>query len=109
MKAVPHKASKKIVLRVGRFLDLLGLNGLRQFRNVGKLEEWGLRTGYLTREFPESMPKIPSDYVVDSLAVCTDQEQLQITVGDFIHKPEPVGLECTGVDSQLISTDGATI
>ena len=51
----------------------------------------------MTGKFPEPMPTIPEDYIVESISVCTDQEQTQITGGEFIFKPEPEGLGCTGV------------
>ena len=75
-----------------------GGRGLRQFQNVHKLEEWGLKVGCQTGKFPEPMPQIPADFELDSVAVCTDQLQEQITGGEFIVKPEAIGgLDCTGV------------
>jgi hypothetical protein len=95
---VPRRASQQHVLRVNRFLGMMNAGrGLRQFQNVAKLREWNLADGCQTGKFPEPMPQIPEDYVVDSVAICTDQEQTQSTGGEFILKPEPDGgLGCTG-------------
>ena len=94
---VVRRQSQQHVLRVNRYLGMMNNGrGLRQFQNVAKLREWNLADGCQTGKFPEPMPRIPEDYVVDSVAVCTDQEQTQITGGDFVFKPEPDGLGCTG-------------
>ena len=42
------------------------------------------------------MPAVPSDLVVECLTVCTDQEQTQVTGGEFIFAPALAGLGCTG-------------
>ena len=52
--------------------------------------------GCLSGKFPEPMPAIPSDLVVECPTVCTDLEQTQVTGGEFIFTPEPFGLGCTG-------------
>ena len=87
------------MLKVNKYLGMMnGGRGLRQFQNVHKLEEWGLKVGCQTGKFPEPMPQIPADFELDSVAVCTDQEQTQITGGEFIVKPEAIGgIDCTGV------------
>ena len=70
--------------------------GLELFKNVHRLKEMNLFNGCLSGKFPEPMPAIPSDLVVECLTVCTDQEQTQVTGGEFIFTPEPFGLGCTG-------------
>jgi hypothetical protein len=69
---------------------------LRAFQNVGTLREWKLDIGCQTGKFPEPMPRMKKGYLVDSMALCTDQDQTQITGGEFILRPEPEGLGCTG-------------
>jgi hypothetical protein len=100
-KALVHKvvrrASQQYVLRVNRLVSMMNSGrGLRQFQNVAKLREWNLADGCQTGKFPDPMPQIPEDFEVDSVAMATDQEQTQITGGEFILKPEPEGLGCTG-------------
>ena len=95
---VVRRQSQQHVLRVNRFLGMMNSGrGLRQFQNVAKLQEWNLAIGCQTGKFPEPRPLIPGDYSVDSVGVCADQEQTQTTGGEFIFKPEPDGLGCTGV------------
>ena len=43
------------------------------------------------------MPEIPADLVVACLCVATDEEQYQITAGEFTTANKPAGLGCTGV------------
>ena len=62
---------------------------------MGKLPGMGLSLGCQTGKFPDEFPPISQD-VVSSVTVCTDQEQSQITGGEFIFAPEPQGLGCTG-------------
>ena len=78
-------------------MEVLDPQGLKRFQNKDHLDTLGLREGCMTGKFPEPMPKIPADLEVASLSVCTDQEQTQITGGEYIFKPEPEGLGCTGV------------
>ena len=93
-----RRASQQHVLRVNKYLGQMNRGrGLRQFQNVGKLREWNLDVGCQTGKFPEPTPQIPEDFELDSVAVCSDQEATQITGGEFILKPEPLGLGCTGV------------
>lgn len=95
---IPRRASQQHVLRVNRYLGMLNKGrGLRQFQNVAKLQELNLADGCKTGKFPDPMPPIPEDYIVGSVSMCSDQEQTQITGGEFILKPEPAGLGCTGV------------
>ena len=96
VRTVPRKASLKHVLRVNHFVSMLNTDGLRMFRNIDKLKDWGLHEGCLTGKFPAPMPRIPVDWVPASLSVCTDQEQTQITGGEFIFGEKPDGLGCTG-------------
>jgi hypothetical protein len=95
---VVRRASQQHVLRVNRYLGMMNSGrGLRQFQNVKKLRDLNLDVGCQTGKFPEPMPPIPEGHSVDSVAVCTDQESSQITGGEFIFRPEPNGLACTGV------------
>ncbi len=94
---VERRASKQHVLRVNRYLGMLNYGrGLRQFQNIGKLHEWNLAVGCQTGKFPVPMPRMDKEYEPDSMSICSDQEQTQITGGEFIFKPEPAGLGCTG-------------
>ena len=43
------------------------------------------------------MPRTPAHQVVACLCVATDEEQYQITVGEFSTASKPAGLRCTGV------------
>ena len=70
--------------------------GLRPFQNVDSLRKWNLADGCQTGKFPDPMPSIPEDYCVHSVSICSDQEQTQVTGGEFIFRPEPEGLGCTG-------------
>ena len=65
------------------------------FRNVHELSASGLKLGCETGKFPEPMPEMP-ETKVKSLAICTDEEQSQITGGEYIFGVKPA-LECTGV------------
>ena len=85
---VPRKASLKHVLRVNKLVAMLNKRGLRMFQNIHKLAEWGLDKGCLTGKFPDPMPVVPDWYVVPSFAIDTDQEQTQITEGEFIFSPK---------------------
>jgi hypothetical protein len=96
VKYVPRKASKQFVVRVNRYIQMLNPKGLRLFQNVHKLRELNLKVGCETGTFPEPLPAIPSELVVESFTCCNDQEQLQITGGEFIFGDKPVGLGCTG-------------
>lgn len=94
---VERRASQQHVLRVNRYLGMMNSEqGLRAFQNVGTLRDWNLDIGCLTGKFPEPMPHMEKGYCVHSVALCTDQEQSQITGGEFIFRPEPEGLGCTG-------------
>ena len=95
-KPLPRQASHQHVLRVDRYIEMFADVGLELFQNVHRLKEMNLFNGCLSGEFPEPMPAIPSDLVVECLTVCTDQEQTQVTGGEFIFTPEPFGLGCTG-------------
>ena len=77
------------------------------FQNVGKISEIGLSLGCQTGKFLDELPPISQD-VVSSMTVCTDQEQSQITGGEFIFAPEPQGPVALAVASLMISTVGAT-
>jgi len=70
--------------------------GLELFQNASKLEKLNLLDGCRTGRFPDPMPALPADLAVECLTVCTDQEQTQVTGGEFIFAPAPVGLGCTG-------------
>ena len=96
VRTVPRKASLKHVLRVNHYVSMLNTDGLRMFRNIDKLKDWGLHEGCQTGKFPEPMPRIPAHWVPASLSVCTDQEQTQVTGGEFIFGEKPDGLGCTG-------------
>ena len=94
---VERRASKQHVLRVNRYLGMLNSGlGLRQFQNIAKLHKWNLAVGCQTGKFPVPMPHMDKDYEPDSMSICSDQEQTQITGGEFMFKPEPAGLGCTG-------------
>ena len=65
-------------------------------QNVSRLKSLILFNGCLSGNFPDPMPAVPSDLVVECLSVCTDQEQTQVTGGEFIFAPAPAGLGCAG-------------
>ena len=91
-------ASHKFVLRVDRLVEVIGDKGLELFQNVCELDKLGLLQGARTgKDFPQVMPQVPEDLTVQSLAICSDQEQVQVTGAEFILAPEPHGLACTGV------------
>ena len=96
VKYVPRKASRKFVARVNRFVEMLNPRGLRLFQNVHKLTELNLKKGCETGKFPEPLPTIPPEIVVESFACASDQEQTQITGGEFIFGDKPACLGCTG-------------
>ena len=95
MSRIPRKASKHHALRVDRYVGMLNPLGLRTFQNLQKLKDLNLHDGCQTGKFPMPMPQIPSDFEVSSIAVATDQEQSEVTGGEFIFKHEPLGLGCT--------------
>ena len=66
------------------------------FQNMDKLKAMNLATGCKTGKLPNPMTVIPDDVVVECLVFCTDQEQTQITGGEFI-LTQGSGLGCTGV------------
>ena len=96
VKYVPRKASRKFVVRVNRFVQMINPRGLRLFQNVHKLTELNLKKGCETGKFPEPLPTIPPELVVESFACASDQEQTQITGGEFIFGDKPACLGCTG-------------
>ena len=91
-----RKESKKHVAKINRFVSMLHPLGLRRFRNVELLRAMNLKVGCETGTFPTPMPPIPDDLELHSFSVCTDQEQSQITGGEFIFGDKPA-LACTGV------------
>ena len=95
-KPLPRQASHQHVLRVDRYIEMYADVGLELFQNVSRLKSLNLFDGCLTGNFPDPMPAVPSDLVVECLTVCTDQEQTQVTGGEFIFAPAPAGLGCTG-------------
>ena len=66
------------------------------FQNMDKLKALKLDIGSRTGNLPNPMLDIPADVVVECLVFCTDQEQSQITGGEFILTCGS-GLGCTGV------------
>ena len=99
LRKQPRMASKRFVLRVDRFIELYADIGLEQFQNLSALEKLGLLKAARTGEGlpgPLAAP-LPDDLKIRSLAICSDQEQVQITGAEFIFAPEPQGLACTGV------------
>ncbi|MDA8584178.1 hypothetical protein N9L68_08075 [bacterium] len=56
-----------------------------------------MRIGCETGKWHNPMPNIPAHLVVAWLCVATDEEQYQITAGEFIAASRPVGLGCTCV------------
>ena len=95
-KPLPRQSSHQHVLRVDRYIEMYADVGLECFQNVSRLKTLNLFNGCLTGNFPDPMPAVPSDLVVECLTVCTDQEQTQVTGGEFIFAPAPAGLGCTG-------------
>jgi hypothetical protein len=71
--------------------------GLEMFQNVGKLEALGLLEGCQTGKFPDRLPEITCGDEPEVLTFATDQEQTQVTGGEFVLTCEPEGLGCTGV------------
>ena len=69
--------------------------GLEMFQNMDKLKALKLDVGSRTGKLPNPMFDIPGDVVVECLVFCTDQEQSQITGGEFILTCGS-GLGCTG-------------
>ena len=90
-------ASLKHILRLHRYMDMYASSGLQMFQNSDKLESLNLRIGCETGRWPDPMPRVPSDLVVACLCVATDEEQYQVTAGEFITANKPGGLGCTGV------------
>ena len=71
--------------------------GLELFQNTSKLEKLNLLDGCRTGRFPDPVPALPEDLVVECFTVCTDQEQTQITGGEFIFAADSQGgFGCTG-------------
>ena len=97
LKPEPRVASLKHILRLHKLMDMYAPSGLQMFQNIDKLASLNLRTGCETGKWPDPMPTIPADLVVACLCVATDEEQYQITAGEFITASKPVGLGCTGV------------
>ena len=96
-KPEPRGASLKHILRLHRYMDIYADAGFQMFQNIDKLEILDLLTGCRTGRWPAAMPEIPADLVVECLCVSTDEEQSQITGGEFITANKPAGLGCTGV------------
>ena len=92
-----RQASKKHVLRVDKICEVVCGEGLEKFQNLQQLAELGLLEGARTGKFADPLPRLPEGLVVKSLSICTDQEQTQITGGEFIFAAAPKGLGCTGV------------
>jgi hypothetical protein len=82
---------------VDRYCELYFDEGLVKFQGLRKkLEEFGLLDACLvTGKFPEVWPVDFSGVEPDVLMTCTDQEQSQMTGGDWIYDPDD-GLDCTG-------------
>ena len=97
LKPEARVASLKHILRLHRYMDMYASSGLQMFQNSDKLESLNLRIGCETGRWPDPMPRIPADMVVACLCVATDEEQYQITAGEFITASKPEGLGCTGV------------
>ena len=95
-KPMPRQASRQHVLRVDRYIEMYADVGLDLFQNGSRLKSLNLFDGCLTGNFPDPVPAVPSDLVVECLTVCTDQEQTQVTGGELIFAPAPAGLGCTG-------------
>ena len=97
LKPEPRVASLKHILRLHRMMEMYASSGLQMFQNSDKLASLNLRIGCETGKWPDPMPTIPADLVVACLCVATDEEQYQITAGEFITANKPGGLGCTGV------------
>ena len=97
LKPEPRGASLNHILRLHRYMEMYASSGLQMFQNSDKLASLNLRTGCQTGKWPDPMPMIPTDLVVACLCVATDEEQYQITAGEFITANKPVGFGCTGV------------
>ena len=97
LKPEARVASLKHILRLHRYMEMYASSGLQMFQNSDKLASLNLRIGCETGKWPDPMPTIPADLVVACLCVATDEEQYQITAGEFITASKPVGLGCTGV------------
>ena len=97
IKPEPRAASLKHILRLHRYMDMYASSGLQMLQSSDMLERLNLRTGCETGRWPDPMPMIPADLVVACLCVATDEEQYQITAGEFITASNPAGLGCTGV------------
>jgi len=96
-QTVPRQASQQHVLRVDRYIEMYADVGLELFQNTSQLEKLNLLDGCRTGRFPDPVPALPDDLVVQCLTVCTDQEQTQITGGEFIFAATSQGgLGCTG-------------
>ena len=70
--------------------------GLKPFDNLDKLAATSLLIGCETGKFPDPMPAIPMELAIEVFSMCTDQEQVQITGGEFLFTPKPQGLGLTG-------------
>lgn len=99
MTKSPRAASRKHVLRLDRYVHLYHKNGgLEQFQNRDKLTAFDLLQGALTGKFPVGdKPEIPDSLRIECFVQCTDQEQSQITGGEFMLSPPEEGLDVCGV------------
>ena len=96
-QALPRQATHQHVLRIDRYIEMYADIGLELFHNTSRLEKLNLLGGCSTGRFPDPIPALPDDLVVECLTVCTDQEQYQITGGDFMFAATSQGgLGCTG-------------
>ena len=95
-EAKPRGASHKFILRVDRFVEMYKGHGLERYDNLATLAAISLLKGCETGKFPEPLPAIPAGVDFESFSFATDQEQSQITGGEFILTPKPQGLGLTG-------------
>ena len=72
-KASPRQATHQHVLRVDRYIEMYNEVGLELFRNASQLEKLGLLDGCRTGRFPDPVPALPEDLVVECLTLCSDQ------------------------------------
>ena len=107
-KPLPRQASHQHVLRVDRYIEMFADVGLELFQNVHRLKEMNLFNGCLSGKFPEPMPAIPSDLVVECLTVCTDQEQTQVTGGSSYSRQSPRAWVALAHGCTTTSTGGTT-
>ena len=92
----PRAANHKHVARLHRYVEMYCDRGLDMFQNVHTLRDLNLLEGCKTGKFRTLLPNTRDDIDVECIAFCTDQEQCQLTGGEFVLTPD-AGLGRTGV------------